>query len=98
MVGELIASPAIMAGFLVGLPHDAQQRKDINAQLKWLHANGVCTYVKKLARGDVKVLWRCSVLQPEWRARAADSIDWSTLVLGLATNFLPVGFYAMYAP
>jgi hypothetical protein len=33
----------------------------------------------------------------EWRASTADSIDYSTMVLGYATNFLPTGFYAKYA-
>ena len=44
-----------------------------------------------------KLLWRCSVAQPQWRAALADSIDLSTLVLGYASNFLPSGFYAKYA-
>lgn len=44
-----------------------------------------------------KLLWRCSVAQPQWRAPLADSIDLSTLVLGYASNFLPSGFYAKYA-
>jgi hypothetical protein len=44
-----------------------------------------------------RVVWRYSVAQPEWRATLADSIDYSTLVLGLALVYLPDDFYASYA-
>lgn len=93
---DLVFSAAIMAGFL-GVA-DAATRKQINAQLQWLRDNRVCSYQARLPNGFAPhVLWRCSVKQPTWEASVADSIDFSTLVLGYAINFLPAGFYAQYA-
>ena len=44
-----------------------------------------------------KILWRCSVRLPDWRCPTVDSIDFSTLLLGYATNYLPAGWYTQYA-
>ena len=35
---------------------------------------------------------------PEWRCPSVDSIDFSTMILGYSTNFLPADFYQTYAP
>jgi len=86
-------SAAIMAGFLPVA--DAAQRQDINTRLAWLLDRDVCIYTKGLPSGArVRVPWRCSIRTPEWRAESADSIDFSTFVLGYAMNFLPDDFYA----
>ena len=93
-----VFSAAIMAGFLGATAPGSELRNQINSRLHWLYENGVCRYDKTLSTGEtVQVLWRCSVQQPQWRARIADSIDYSTMVLGYAINFLPSGFYAQYA-
>ena len=34
---------------------------------------------------------------PDWRCPSVDSIDFSTMILGFASNFLPVDFYNQYA-
>eukprot|EP00040_Diaphanoeca_grandis_P043704 m.10021 g.10021 ORF g.10021 m.10021 type:complete len:430 (-) comp8069_c0_seq1:68-1357(-) len=94
---NLVVSAAIMAGFLPIAT--TEQKQTINAQLEWLYQNKVCAY--ELAVVDpaetINMLWRCSIKQPSWRARSMDSIDISTLVLGLATNHLPPSFYSTYA-
>jgi hypothetical protein len=92
-------SAAIMAGFLGATSRGSALRADILNMLHWLYANEVCTYKKSLPPDGetVAVLWRCSVNQPEWKAPIADSIYYSTMVLGYATNFLPEHFYATYA-
>ena len=94
--GDLVFSAAIMAGFLAGAS-DAE-RANINAQLQWLRDNGVCAYNVTLPSGDAaSVAWRCSVKQPSWRATTADSIDFSTYVLGLSTNYVGADFFAAHA-
>jgi hypothetical protein len=66
---KLAFSAAIMAGFLGGV--DRTLKASINAQLHWLYDSGVCVYEKQFAAAPVaKVLWRCSVLQPEWRHKS----------------------------
>ena len=41
---------------------------------------------------------RCPIPRlPDWRCPSMDSIDYSTMVLGYATNFLPPDFYIQYA-
>ena len=93
---DLVISAAIMAGFLPAVGEDLE--KSINDQLIWLYKNDVCAYQVQLPDGQTpKVLWRCSVKQSEWRASSVDSIDFSTMVLGYATNFLPKNFYNYYA-
>ena len=61
----------------------------------------VCAYNVTLpaAEGGTthKILWRCSVRLPDWRCPTVDSIDFSTLLLGYATNYLPTGWYTQYA-
>ena len=86
---------AIMAGFL---PIANTEMKDtINDQLEWLYSNGVCAYETELPDGrKPKILWRCSVRLSDWRAPSVDSIDFSTMILGYATNFLPMNFYSTY--
>ena len=93
---DLVISAAIMAGFLPAA--DDELKQTINSQLDWLYDNNVCAYEARLADGSTpKILWRCSVRIPDWRAPSVDSIDFSTMILGYATNFLPEGFYTRYA-
>jgi hypothetical protein len=88
---ELVFSAAIMAGFLDAA--DVADRASINAELRWLYDN----LAYETAVGP-KVIWRYSLAQPDWRASVADSIDYATMVLGYASNYLPSGFYATFAP
>mmetsp|Transcript_12012 Transcript_12012/g.18967 ORF Transcript_12012/g.18967 Transcript_12012/m.18967 type:complete len:504 (+) Transcript_12012:122-1633(+) len=93
---DLVFSAPIMAGFLPAA--DSVTREEINLKLVWLYENDICAYTKQLPGSkQAKVLWRCSIKKPEWRATSADSIDFSTMVLGFAFNFLPAGFYEAYA-
>jgi len=96
---DLVVSAAIMAGFLHVA--DDQMRETINSELRWLYDNEVCAYNVTLpaAEGGTthKILWRCSVRLPDWRCPTVDSIDFSTLLLGYATNYLPTGWYTQYA-
>jgi len=93
---DLVISAAIMAGFLPAA--DDELKQTINSQLDWLYDNNVCAYEARLPDGSTpKILWRCSVRIPDWRAPSVDSIDFSTMILGYATNFLPEGFYTKYA-
>eukprot|EP00090_Calanus_glacialis_P037095 TRINITY_DN63590_c0_g1_i1.p1 TRINITY_DN63590_c0_g1~~TRINITY_DN63590_c0_g1_i1.p1 ORF type:complete len:156 (-),score=51.54 TRINITY_DN63590_c0_g1_i1:7-450(-) len=93
---DLVISAAIMAGFLPAA--DEELRQTINTQLAWLYDNDVCAYQARLGGGAThKILWRCSVRLPGWRAGSVDSIDFSTMVLGYAANFLPPDFYNKYA-
>lgn len=93
---EPIFSAAIMAGFLS--VDDADMRRSINEQLQWLVDNSVCVYDKHLPDGyTASVPWRCSISNPDWKASTADSIDYSTMVLGYALNFLPDSFYQKFA-
>lgn len=96
---KLVFSTAIMAGFLSAAPSPSDPvHLGIVRQLTWLYEHDVCVYNKQLgAHGVVKVMWRCSLAEPEWRAPAADSIDYSTFVLGYALRFLPPGWYSTYA-
>lgn len=93
---DLVISAAIMAGFLPAA--DDSLRSQINEQLSWLYDNNVCAYETHLPDGTrPKILWRCSVRLSDWRAPSVDSIDFSTMILGLATNFLPQDFYLTYS-
>ena len=74
-----------------------EMQEVINIQLEWMYLNEVCAYETELPDGKKpKVLWRCSVRLPDWRAPSVDSIDFSTMILGYATNFLPKNFYNIY--
>lgn len=93
---EHIFSAAIMAGFLGAA--NVSLKAHINEKLSWLYENEVCTYQKVLPSGlHVKIPWRCSIKNPTWRADHTDVIDFSTMVLGYAVNFLPDNFYSTYA-
>ena len=82
-----------MAGFL-GLE---SKRAKINADLQWMYDNGI-VYNKPMSDGSTaKVLWRYSLKTPTWRSGIATSVDYSTMVLGYAYNYLPQGFYSTYA-
>ena len=43
------------------------------------------------------MLWRYSLGTPTWRAGTVTSVDYSTMVLGYAINYLPDNFYPTYA-
>ena len=88
-----VFSAANMAGFL-GLE---EKRATINANLQWMYDNGI-HYTKVMADGSTaKVLWRHSLNNPTWRGGWSTSVDYSTMVLGYAFNYLPSGFYSTYA-
>ena len=44
----------------------------------------------------MKVLWRYSAANPDWRATWCTSVDYSTMVLGYALKYLPDSFYPNY--
>jgi len=102
---DLVFSAPIMAGFLgAAKATNTTLQKQINQQLDWLIENNVCAYKTALpaasntaATVDISVLWRCSVTQPDWRAASADLIDYATMLLGYAENWLPSGFYTEFA-
>ena len=84
-------------GFLPSADSE-ELREEINSQLEWMYENDVCAYPVHLETGaEHKILWRCSVNQQDWRCPSVDSIDFSTMILGFATNFLPADFYLTYA-
>ena len=89
---DLIISAAIMAGFLPNTDSE-ELKQEINSQLEWMYENNVCAYQVV----QHKILWRCSVTKPDWKSGSVDSIDFSTMILGYATNFLPDDFYNKYA-
>ena len=89
---DLIISAAIMAGFLPNTDSE-ELKQEINSQLEWMYENDVCAYPVN----QQKILWRCSVKQSDWRSPSVDSIDFSTMILGYSTNFLPDDFYTNYA-
>jgi len=94
---DLIISGAIMAGFLPFADTD-QLRQEINGQLETMYNNNICAYQVTLPTGEQpKIMWRCSARLPEWRCPSADSIDFSTMILGYSTNFLPSNFFNTYA-
>ena len=98
---DLVVSAAIMAGFLPNADTE-ELREEINSQLEWMYENEVCAYPFNLGNWEEpgpehKILWRCSVKQQDWRCPSVDSIDFSTMILGFATNFLPADFYKNYA-
>jgi hypothetical protein len=73
-----------------------------NSIMQWMRTNNKNTPPTRSPTtasnmSTVSVLWRCSVNTPDWRATSADSIDFATYVLGYATNYLPVRFFAMHA-
>lgn len=100
---DLVFSAAIMAGFVgVAKATNVTLQQEINGQLQWLYDNDVCAYTKALPTSSgttetVKVLWRCSVAQPDWRAASADSTNFATMLLGYSENWLPDGYYSTYA-
>eukprot|EP00933_Yihiella_yeosuensis_P069957 TRINITY_DN7715_c0_g1_i1.p1 TRINITY_DN7715_c0_g1~~TRINITY_DN7715_c0_g1_i1.p1 ORF type:complete len:546 (+),score=79.46 TRINITY_DN7715_c0_g1_i1:90-1727(+) len=92
---DLIYSAAIMAGFLKA---NAAHTSQIEGQLRSMYTNDLCTYTKKVRSGrTAKVPWRCSAKNQQFRAPQAESVDFSTTVLGFAQLFLPEGFYQKYA-
>eukprot|EP00930_Biecheleria_cincta_P050750 TRINITY_DN3592_c0_g1_i1.p1 TRINITY_DN3592_c0_g1~~TRINITY_DN3592_c0_g1_i1.p1 ORF type:complete len:583 (+),score=91.10 TRINITY_DN3592_c0_g1_i1:48-1796(+) len=92
---DLVFSAPIMAGFLLANP---KYTAVVVEQLRNLYKKDLCTYEKPLPSGDkAKVLWRCSLKQPNWKAWRAESVDFSTEIFGFAQLYLPDGFYQTYA-
>lgn len=92
----LVASPHVMAGFLDR--SDVATRAAINEQIRWLADHNVCMYKKTLVDNTtVRLPWRCSVTEPDWRASSADGIDLSTFLFGYGTNFIGYDFFGRYA-
>ena len=86
-----------MAGFLPFADTD-QLRKEINDQLETMYNDNICAYQVTLPSGEQpKIMWRCSARLSEWRCPSVDSIDFSTMILGYSTNFLPLDFFKTYA-
>ena len=73
------------------------EKDEINGQLKFLYNEGICAYNVATDTEMIKVLWRCSIKQSEWRCPSVDSIDFSSFMLGYSTNFLPNDFYVKWA-
>jgi len=95
---KMITSAAIMAGFLP-FADTEEMREEINSELETMYTEDICSYPVTLSNSDQhKILWRCSVKLPDWRCPSVDSIDFSTMILGYSTNFLPADFYQTYAP
>jgi len=98
---DLVYSAHIMAGFLAAAGNaSSNTRAQINGQLQWMRSQGVCAYEPTLPDGSTPtVLWRCSAKAAlsDWRATSVDSVDFSTFILGYATNYLPEGFYQKFA-
>lgn len=87
---HVVASPTIMAGFI---PADPAALGD----LLTLQRNQECTYHD----GDREFLWRCSHLDLGLPFDRVQAVDFSTLVLGLATVHPAVNgweFFRKYAP
>eukprot|EP00930_Biecheleria_cincta_P050753 TRINITY_DN3592_c0_g1_i4.p1 TRINITY_DN3592_c0_g1~~TRINITY_DN3592_c0_g1_i4.p1 ORF type:complete len:696 (+),score=104.90 TRINITY_DN3592_c0_g1_i4:58-2145(+) len=92
---DLVFSAPIMAGFLLANP---KYTAVVVEQLRHLYKEDLCAYEKPLPLGDkAKVLWRCSLKQPNWKAWRAESVDFSTEIFGFAQLYLPDGFYQTYA-
>jgi len=81
-----IVSPHIVAGFL---PVDANALSD----LRW-HDATTSRAVRSLEGVPGPILWRYSVSDPSWIPQEIQGIDYSSMMLGLATSVLGGGFVA----
>ena len=95
-------SVPIMAGFLGSRASELDNELDneINQNINYLYENDICNYGKTYQDGSrTRVLWRCSISSPEWRANRPTSVDFSSMVFGYALNFLEGGdeFFERYA-
>ena len=79
-----IVSPHVVAGFL---PADSGVLED----LVWHHAT-TTRAVRSMVGVSGPLLWRYSVADPSWIPAEIQGIDYSSLMLGLATSVLGVGF------
>ena len=93
---ELVYSAPIIAGFF---PADDFLRSrestfiPISDTLNHLYTNKVCTY-----EVDGKtILWRRSLEKEQWKAKAIQSVDFSTLLLGYAWKLLGQDFFLQNA-
>ncbi|MFN7263132.1 MAG: hypothetical protein ACK5UJ_04935 [Pseudobdellovibrionaceae bacterium] len=86
---DLIVSPHIIAGFIPAAP-------EVLRDLLRLQKDNLCTY----SYGEHKFLWRCTLLDFNNRLDRVQSIDFSSMFLGLAVLHPSVGgsFYRTYSP
>ncbi|GAA4879209.1 hypothetical protein [Ferrimonas pelagia] len=71
-----VVTPHIVAGFL---PYSEHAKDDLLAMYR--DERQLATY--QLKDGST-VLWRYSLLEPEWRANAIQAVDYSSMLFGLA--------------
>jgi hypothetical protein len=83
---DRVVSPHVVAGFLAA---DSGALGD----LEWHHAT-VTRAVRSMAGVSGPLLWRYSVADPSWIPAEIQGIDYSSLMLGLATSVLGSGFIA----
>ncbi|MEO1712024.1 MAG: T9SS type A sorting domain-containing protein [Bacteroidota bacterium] len=83
-------SPHIIAGFLPVYQEGAMD-------LLELYQNGEGIYTLPNANADT-ILWRKSLDEPAWHSNELQGIDYSSMLLGLASlpEFLGVGFFAEF--
>eukprot|EP00929_Paragymnodinium_shiwhaense_P013037 TRINITY_DN12089_c0_g1_i13.p1 TRINITY_DN12089_c0_g1~~TRINITY_DN12089_c0_g1_i13.p1 ORF type:complete len:371 (+),score=55.94 TRINITY_DN12089_c0_g1_i13:323-1435(+) len=94
---DLTFSAPIMAGFLPAA-RSVEMKNRILLQLMTMYKQEICAYHREVGSGNqLRILWRCSVKHPTWRADYADSIDYSSFVLGYSSIFLDADFFETYA-
>ncbi len=88
---QFIVSPHIVAGFSPVKP--VEVRDDLLAMYK--DARGMARY--EIEPGK-EVLWRYSYLDKDWRATTIEGIDYSCMLLGMASlpQFLGTNFFNVY--
>ena len=74
---DQIVSPHIVAGFL---PIDSGGMNDLRT-----HHTTMSRAVRSIAGVEGSLLWRYSVANPSWVPEEIQGIDYSTMMLGLAT-------------
>ncbi len=81
---DQIISPHIIAGFL---PVDSRGSSDLSK-----HYTMMSRAVRSIDGVSGNLLWRYSVSDPLWAAREIQGIDYSSMMLGLATHILGTSF------
>ncbi|MEO1416281.1 MAG: T9SS type A sorting domain-containing protein [Bacteroidota bacterium] len=86
-----IASPHIVAGFIPVYPDGLEEVLNL-----YHNVNAAPYQLPNLQ--NVRVPWRFSTLDPTWRAKDIQGIDFSTMLLGIAAhpNYLRHGFFPFY--
>ncbi|MGF1758199.1 hypothetical protein L4D76_09690 [Photobacterium sagamiensis] len=73
---NMMVSPHIMAGFI---PYSERAKSNLIATYRDNSINA-----RYELQGGYEILWRYSYDSPEWRANAAEGVDFSTFLFGLA--------------